>query len=362
MFPSRTLSIYVGKMFLIRVLAFLIGLVVILQTLDLLNESDNILAAPGATDAALWAYVKLRAPQLLAQFAPFAVLLGALITMTTLAQNSEVVIMKAAGLSPHQILMPMFAVALLFAAAHFAFNESILVRANDRLAAWQDVEYGARPPKAEDTPSSVWVTDGNAVLHAEDAIRRGAGLELRGFTLFERDAKQNLVAITTAQQAILADGRWELINGRRTVLANNQMTKFDRQAWNTSVPAERFLATAVRPDRVTYGELRTAIRELNAGGHPTEALRASLMHKIVSPMSSVLMPLLGAVAAFGLARSGKLFIRVVIGLALGFAYFVADNFMMAMGQFGAAPPMLAAWAPFLLFFCVGEAVLFRSEE
>ena len=74
------------------------------------------------------------------------------------------------------------------------------------------------------------------------------------------------------------------------------------------------------------------------------------------------MPLLGAVAAFGLARSGKLFVRAVIGMALGFLYFVADNFGLAMGNLGAYPPLLAAWGPFLLFLLIGEAVLIRTEE
>src|SRR3546814_20602595 len=64
------------------------------------------------------------------------------------------------------------------------------------------------------------------------------------------------------------------------------------------------------------------------------------------------MPLLGAVAGFGLARSGKLFVRIVLGMGLGFAYFVGDNFALAMGNLGAIPPLLAAWAPLLL----------RSEE
>ena len=72
--------------------------------------------------------------------------------------------------------------------------------------------------------------------------------------------------------------------------------------------------------------------------------------------------LLGAVAAFGLARSGKLFIRAVAGLALGFAFFVADNFAMAMADFGTYPPWAAAWAPFMLFLLVGELVLIRTEE
>ena len=92
------------------------------------------------------------------------------------------------------------------------------------------------------------------------------------------------------------------------------------------------------------------------------SLKAGWWHKISGPMSSILMPLLGAVAAFGLARSGQLFIRAVIGMALGFAYFVADNFALAMGNIGAYPALLAAWAPFMLFFLIGETVLIRTEE
>jgi lipopolysaccharide export system permease protein len=74
------------------------------------------------------------------------------------------------------------------------------------------------------------------------------------------------------------------------------------------------------------------------------------------------MPLLGSVAAFGLARTGRLFIRTVIGMGLGFAYFVSDNVGVAMGNFGSYPPFLAAWSPFLLFLLIGEIVLIRTEE
>jgi lipopolysaccharide export system permease protein len=79
-------------------------------------------------------------------------------------------------------------------------------------------------------------------------------------------------------------------------------------------------------------------------------------------LSTVLMPLLAAVAAFGDARSGKLFVRAVIGMALGFAYFVADNFGLAMGDLGVYPPLLAAWGPFFLFLLIGEYVLVKTEE
>jgi lipopolysaccharide export system permease protein len=76
----------------------------------------------------------------------------------------------------------------------------------------------------------------------------------------------------------------------------------------------------------------------------------------------VLMPLLAGLAAFGLARSGQVLIRAAIGMALGFTYFLVDNLSLALGNVGAYPPALAAWAPFLLFLFIGEAVLVRSEE
>ena len=85
-------------------------------------------------------------------------------------------------------------------------------------------------------------------------------------------------------------------------------------------------------------------------------------HKFSGPLSALLMPLLGAVAAFGLARSGALLVRAIIGMALGFAYFVFDNAALAMGNFGGYPPLVAAWGPFLLFLLVGETVLVRTEE
>ena len=76
----------------------------------------------------------------------------------------------------------------------------------------------------------------------------------------------------------------------------------------------------------------------------------------------MLMPLLAAIAAFGLARSGQVLLRATVGMALGFAYFVVDNFSLAMGNVGIYPPFLAAWAPFFLFLLIGETVLIRSEE
>lgn len=119
---------------------------------------------------------------------------------------------------------------------------------------------------------------------------------------------------------------------------------------------------SVSADAKDFLSLGRAIRELEGAGRRTAALESQMWHKISGPLSTVLMPLLGAVAAFGLARSGQLLIRAVIGMGLGFAYFVVDNAALAMGDFGGYAPFVAAWAPFLLFFLIGETVLVRTEE
>jgi lipopolysaccharide export system permease protein len=118
----------------------------------------------------------------------------------------------------------------------------------------------------------------------------------------------------------------------------------------------------VDPAELDYWTLEKRIAELQQAGRPTDEARAGLAHKISQPLSILLMPLLAAIAAFGLARSGQLLLRATIGMGLGFAYFVADNFSLAMGNAGAYPPLVAAWAPFLLFLLIGETVLMRTEE
>jgi lipopolysaccharide export system permease protein len=118
----------------------------------------------------------------------------------------------------------------------------------------------------------------------------------------------------------------------------------------------------VDPNELDYWTLKRRIAELDAAGRPADEPRAGLAHKISGPLSTLLMPLLAAIAAFGLARSGQVVLRAVIGMALGFAYFVVDNFSLAMGNAGTYPPMVAAWAPFLLFLLIGETVLIRTEE
>lgn len=360
LFPSRTIALYTARLFLVRSLAFLGGLIVVLETLDVLGESGRILAVAGNSEADIWHYVALRVPQQIELLLPFSVLLGTLITLSTLNQNSEVTIFKASGISAHQILAPLILAAFGLAVVNFAINERITTRATATLDVWQANGYA--PVKTErGMVAEQWVRGGDDLFHADTVMGRGDATRLNGVVIYDR-AGNRLTRIVRAASARPIAGGWELSQARSFDVAGGVETKSATLNFASEVEPRQFTTASIDPDHVPFWDLLGDIAQQRAAGKPVAALVAAANHKISGPLSTVLMPLLGAVAAFGLARSGKLFVRAVIGMLLGFAFFVADNFMAAMGSFGTVPPVLAAWAPFLLFFLIGETVLFRTEE
>lgn len=358
--PSRTIAWYTARMFLVRVAAFIIGLTVILQALDLLSESGKVLAAAGNSESDLWLYVSLRSPQIVQLFLPFSVLLATLVTLASLNQNSEVVIFKAAGLSAHHILAPLIMASLGVAAANFVWNEAVATRSSAALKAWQDRDYRKLPDAAR-PPAQSWVRGGEDLFHAGSVAGSGSATRLSDVTIYDRRGNR-LVQVVMAAGAVPIRGGWLLTDVRLFDVDSGGLELRAQLNFATEVVPRQFITSTVKPNFVPLWELWPQIAEQRAAGKPISVLEAAAWHKISGPLSAVLMPLLGAVAAFGLARSGRLFVRAVIGMALGFAFFVADNFMLAMGNFGTVPPVMAAWSPFVLFLLIGEAVLIRTEE
>ena len=360
-FPSRTLTVYLAKLFTVRI-AMLFVLVLVLLMLDLLSKSGEILAVPGNGQGELLTYAGLRVPQLISRFLPYSVLLATLITLVTLNQNSEVIAMKAAGLSAHQVLAPLLLTAGIVSVATFVFNEQVVTKSTQTLKAWEAVEYGPIPTESG-VKTNVYLTDGDNILTAAYVAGSGEAIAMRKVTWYRRNPDGMIVEQIDADRARYAGPGWRLEGG---------LTRFNVQNAVTDDPAsvvvgegllpEQIDLAKIDPDGEPFWTLGSSIAEFERAGRRTSELRAKWWHKISGPLSAFLMPLLGAVAAFGLARSGQLFVRAVIGMALGFAYFVVDNAALAMGSFGGYPPFLAAWSPFLLFLLIGETVLIRTEE
>src|SRR5947209_9135132 len=207
-FPSRRLAWYMVRLFLTRSIAVVLALVLILMTLDLLGESAKILAVPGNGDADLWRYVSYRLPMLASRFLPFSVVLCALFAFVGLNQNSEVVAMKAAGLSAHQILAPLVVASIALAGILFAFNEGVVVNATRAVSAWSDNDY--KPvPRASSMLSNVWIMSGDDLVRARMA--GGTPFVAENVTIYDRGGG-NLQRVIEAARAVPDPARrdWQL--------------------------------------------------------------------------------------------------------------------------------------------------------
>ena len=364
-FPSRTLTLYLAKLFVVRILAVLFMLVLVLLALDLLSKTGDILAAPGNGQAEVLRYASLRLPQLVSNFLPYSVLLASLLTFWPLNANSEVIAMRAAGLSAHQVLAPMLLTAALVAMVSFGFNERILTRANATLKAWEAADYGPIPAEnssAGKPRANIYLTDGENILSAATLSGSGRGIVLTGVTWYARGPGGIIREQIRSPRAVYAGPGWRLENPVRFDVAGAVTERPAALVVGQNLSPERIMLQSVDPDAQSFWELKESIDAYETAGRNTDEMRAKWWHRLSGPLSALLMPLLGSIAAFGLARSGQLFVRAIIGMALGFAYFVVDNAALAMGSFGGYPPLLAAWAPFVLFLLVGETVLIRTEE
>src|SRR4029078_10049530 len=193
----------------------------------------------------LWHYVALRIPLLVARFLPFSVLLGTLIAFVGLNQHSEVVAMKAAGLSAHQILAPLIVASIGIAVALFAFNETVVVKSSRVVTAWSDNDYKPIPPESG-ILSNVWI------LNGEDLIRAGRvgsrGLHAENVEIYDRGSGI-LQRVIQIQHAVPQPGRrdWLLDNVRIYDAGMNLIRRYPRMIGMDGVTPTQLTLAKVDP-------------------------------------------------------------------------------------------------------------------
>lgn len=357
-----TLIRYATRLFFTHVGLMLLGFVSLLQLLDILNNTDDILARHrGSGLVALLHYAWLRLPDSILYMLPFSVLMGSLLAVARLAQHNEVLALKAAGLSFYRLLLAFVPAALVTAAVYFAFSDRLAPMASRALAQW-DAAATDEVPATTSNDAAIWVRDGPTLVRV--AVVFDDGRELRGVTLFRRDSRGNLTERVTARAASFAGSAWQLIGVERLNLVAGAGGSFNRTAkmlWATALTPGHFSDLATPPSGLSLNELIRFSTSQDVGNRPTYYYQTWTQKRIALPAAVLIMLLLAAPVAQGLQRHGGIVAGLAAGLGLGFLYFVTDGFVLALGEAGAIPPLLAAWSPPLMFASLGGAALIRFE-
>jgi lipopolysaccharide export system permease protein len=288
-------------------------------------------------------YTLLRLPQLAFEMLPVAVLIGSLLALGGLAANSEIIVMRASGLSVTQ-LSGMVAVSG-FALLVFTglLGEFI----------GPPLDYYARNMRLEARfeqddrrlGNETWVRDGPVVLHLE---RVSTEFEFGSVYLFLLDEDEGLSAIARADNSVIDDDdRWILENlhetrfeddGVRVVESPMAIESFD-------IDAEVLGISLVKPQSLSGQGLISYISYLKRNALDSRRYETELWYRIARTATVMIMPVLALAFVFGSLRTGGTGARLMIGIVIGLTYYLASEMLANSGQVFNLNPAVLAWLP-----------------
>ena len=308
-------------------------------------------------------------PSMLYQIAPLAVLIAVLVTFGVLNRNSEIIAMKATGISLYRLVVPIVSISAFLALSLFLFDEFYLPQANQRQEALRSIIKG-RPPQTFLNPEQKWIfgepgprEPGRIFYYLFfDPIRN----EFANLSVFEFDP--STFALTRRIFAAKASwdpgtGSWRFQNGWQRDMEGDHITEF-REFKQTSFPEIHegpgyFTKEEKQSQEMNFGQLDRYIRDLSQSGFDTMKLRVALWHKLAYPLIAIVMAVLAIPFALSMGRRGSL-TGIAVAIFVALTYFVVNALFESMGNVNYLPAALAAWSPDILFGLTGGYLLLKT--
>jgi LPS export ABC transporter permease LptG/LPS export ABC transporter permease LptF len=368
-FP-RILDEYVVHEFLNTFFLVLAGFVMLMLVFTFFELVGDILRnrIPPST---VGEYLINLTPSMLYQIAPLAVLIAVLVTFGVLNRNSELIAMKATGISLYRLVVPIVSIAAVLAVSLFLFDEFYLPQANQRQEALRNIIKG-RPPQTFLHPEEKWIFgqahpgEPSRIFYYQffDPDRD----EFANLSIFEFDPSTFALSRRIFATRVFWDpetGSWRFQNGWQRDIEGANVTpggyrEFDQTTFaEIHEDPEYFKKENKQAQEMNFGQLDRYIRDLRQSGFDTMRLRVALWHKLAYPIIAIVMAVLAIPFALSMGRRGSL-TGIAVAIAVALTYFVVDGLFGAMGNVNYLPAPLAAWSSDLLFGLVGGYLLLRT--
>jgi LPS export ABC transporter permease LptG/LPS export ABC transporter permease LptF len=367
-FP-RILDEYVLREFLSTFLLVLSGFVLLMLVFTFFDLVGDIIRnhIPLTT---VGAYLVNLTPDMLYRLAPLAVLIAALVTFGVLNRNSEIVAMKATGISLYRLVVPIVSIAAILSISLFLFDQFYLPQANRRQEALRNIIKG-RPPQTVLHPEHNWIF---GQPHAGEPGRifyyqfyDPDHKEFANLSVYEFDPSTFSITRRIVAARVFWDegnGIWRFQSGWVRDMKGAETTGYQefRQLTFSEIHEDPgyFTKESWQSQEMNFSQLRSYINDLRQSGIDTMRLRVALWHKLAYPLIAIVMAVLAIPFALSMGRRGSLTaIAVAIGVAL--AYWMVDGLFGAMGNVNYLPAALAAWSSDVLFALVGGYLLLRTS-
>lgn len=353
----RGLDRYVGRTVFAAILLVLVIIVGLDGIAAFIDEADNISETYTFAQVAL--YVLLTLPGSFYEFIPFAALIGCMLGLGQLATSSELVVMRAAGVSIGRLTWVAMKPALLIALLGFVLGEYLAPR-TDQLAETQRA-MAQNPGESFSGRHGVWNREGNTFLHF-NAVQPEGGV-VHGITLLQMDKKQSMQSSLRARLATYHGDYWTMEDVVQTNFSSWETTRENHATlrWDTGITPKLLALVIVEPGQLPLADLYRYSRYLQQQGLDSEDYQLALWRKLLQPLAVGSLVLVAISFIFGPLRDGTMGFRIFAGVIVGIVFRTSQDLLGPASMVFGFPPLYAALAPIILCMLVGMLLLSRSR-
>lgn len=332
-------------------LVVIVGLSVMSQTIDQLGRLEAQYQLPQALQ-----YVLALVPGFIYENIPFACLLGCLFGLGSLASSSELVVIRAAGVSIFQIVMatikPVAVIMLcgLLLGQYIAPVTDQVAQSRKALARYGDRGYV--------TSGGVWTREANTFMHFSVVQPNGV---LYGVSQFEFDEANELVFARYSDRATFFDSHWMLEGVVETRFSGetSEVARFDVLRWDSEVTPELLSVVAMSPESLSMSGLWQYAQYLAEQGQNNGEYLMAFWKKLLQPLSTFGLVLVAISFVFGPLRSVTMGFRIFVGAIFGIAFRTSQDILGPASLVFGMPPIYATLIPAIICIAIGSYMLSR---
>jgi LPS export ABC transporter permease LptG/LPS export ABC transporter permease LptF len=349
----RLLDYYVSRQYLAVFGVAFVSLVGIFYISTFIDLADKLFRG-SATTRMLLRFFYFQTPQYVYYIIPLSALAATLVTIGLLTKNSELIVMRACGVSLYRSAVPMLLFAMLCSLALFGLQEHVLADSN-REAARLNAIIRNYPTHTFSILNRRWIVDSHGDLYHYDYFDPSNDRFDR-LTVFHMDPRVwKLDRLMYAKEVVHTNRGWDAKHGWTRALSTAKdgadkavnYTPFE-SSLATLEPPTYFKTDEPESDRMSYEQLSAYVKRLQASGYHAVPYMVQLQRKVAFPFVTVVMTVLAIPFAAAMGRGGALF-GIGVGIVLSILYWIALSVFGALGAGGWISPPLGAWAPNILF-------------
>lgn len=348
---------YLGRIILQYTLITMLVLIGLFTFVNFIDQLGSLGHGDYNLTAAI-AYVTLIIPRTIYELFPMAALLGTIIGLSLLANDSELIVMRANGMSMARITAAALKMGGVFVIAAMLIGE--LIAPYTETKAQRGRAEALQQGIKQQTNSGLWLRDARTFVNIKEVL---PDLTLLGLKVIDVDDNHQLRSLLTADYGTFKGDYWALRNVKQTLFAQKgaEIINKDTAKWASQVTPQILSVFLVKPDQLSFLQLNRYINHLHENQQQTDPYKLAFWNKIMLPLSTAVMVMLAIPFVFANLRSGTLGRSLFIGIMLGIGFYVANKGFGYIVLVYGLPPLLGATVPVIVFLLLAMVMIRKVE-